>query len=346
MFNKVLLVILSSFLYYSTKAQVAGGASIFTFLQNAQSARITGNGGSIISAPIADISAVWTNPALLKPNMSGQLGINQNMFFGAQYSNVNYAYNANKLKTSFAGGVSYINHGKINATTTNGNIINDINIVEMALQLSASRQYNNNWRYGSTLKFVNSAIGSDNANGLMADFGLHYADTNKLFYFGMVAKNIGFQIGKYNFQTKSQAMPFDMQIGLSKKFAKAPFRLNLLLHHLYEWDMHYDNPADRNLNLLFDNEDTAYSKNYIETAFRHVNVSVDLLLGKRLELTVGYNHQRRGELALTDRKGLAGFSLGVGVNLPKFTVYYGRSIHNFTNAYNHIGINMKMKELF
>jgi hypothetical protein len=328
-------------------AQVTGGESVYQFLRLPNSAHASGMGGMVVSNPSNDVSFGFANPALLRSGIHNQLALNQNFHLsGTSITNLMYAHHSNKYKTTFAGGLTYVNYGKIRATYTNGIIYNQLFATDVALQLSASKNYKTNWRYGTSLKFVSSQLGSFNSIGVMADAGIVYYDTAKQLYFGMLAKNIGFQLSKYSAQSGNEPLPFDMQIGLSKKLAKAPFRLNVIAHHLYQWNIRYDNPLDKIDNSFFGTADTVTSNYFADKLFRHFNFGVDLLLGKRLEINVAYSHQRRTELALKEKLGMAGFSFGLGVHLPKLDVHYARNIYNLAGNYNQIGIHLKMKELF
>jgi hypothetical protein len=332
---------------YPVFAQVTGGESVYQFLRLPQSAHASGMGGMVVCNPSDDVSFGFQNPALLRPSLHNQLSINQNFqLAGSSITNMMYAKHVDKYNTTFAAGITYCNYGKIKAAYSNGVVYNELYAADVALQVSASKLYKTKWRYGASLKMVNSQLGSINSIGAMADAGLVYFDTVKQIYFGMVAKNIGFQLTKYSTQSGNEPLPFDMQVGFSKKFIKAPFRINAILHHLYQWDIRYDNPLDRVDNSFFGNTDTTSGNNFADKLFRHLNVGVDLLLGKRLEVNVGYSHQRRTELGLKEKLGLAGFSFGIGLHLPKLDVHYARNVYNMAGNYNQIGINLRMKELF
>jgi hypothetical protein len=328
-------------------AQVTGGESVYQFLRLSNSAHASALAGMVVCNPSPDVAFGFGNPALLRPGLHNQISLNQNFqIAGTSVTNAIYASHSNKLKTTFAAGITYVNYGKIRATYANGVIYNELFASDVNLQISASKSYKKNWRYGATLKFVSSQLAGNNSLGLISDAGIVYFDTAKQLYFGLVAKNFGVQLSKYNTQSGYEPLPFDLQIGISKKFLKAPFRLNAIAHHLYQWDIRYDNPLDRVDNSFFGNTDTATGNNFADKLFRHFNFGVDLLLGKRIEINVAYSHQRRSELGLKEKLGLAGFSLGIGLHLPKLDVYYARNTYNIAGNYNEIGINLKFKELF
>jgi hypothetical protein len=332
---------------FSTYCQVIGGESVFQFMRLPNSAHVAGLGGACVSNPSEDIALSFGNPALLRPIFNNSLAINQNFYLaGSSFSNVIYGWHSKKWNTTFAGGISFLNYGKMKETNIYGQVYNDVLASELNMQISACKNYKTKWRYGSTAKVVNSQLGSINSVGLMADAGIVYYDTVKQLYWGMVAKNIGFQLQKYSTQAGQEPLPFDMQIGITKKFLKAPFRINVLAHHLYQWNVRYDNPLDNINSNFFGNTDTV-SKNYIaDKIFRHLNFGVDVLLGKKIEFNIGYNHLQRSELALKEKLGFTGFSFGLGLHFKKIQIRYARTNYNLAGNSNTIGINMQLKESF
>jgi hypothetical protein len=332
----------------SAMAQVTGGESTFQFLRLSPNAHVTAMGGMCVSNPSDDVLLACSNPALLKARWHNNAGISNNFYFnGTNINTAAYAVYNPKLQTSIMGSLQVVNYGKQNLTDAAGNIVGDVQAQDFAIALSGSRLYKTRWTYGATMKFAQQKLGSAAGSAILGDAGIHYSDTAQQLYYGMVVKNIGVQLKKINSNASAEPLPFDMQIGVTKKFLKAPLRLSALVHHLYQWDIRYDNPADRSDNLFLQADSSTRSKSYFgDKLFRHFNFSADVLLGKRLTATLGYSHQRRSELALSQKKGLSGFSLGAAIHLQKMDVYYGRSIYNVGGAYNELSINLKLKETF
>lgn len=329
-------------------AQSLGGERTMQFLQLSNSAHVTAMGGLVVSNPSDDIQLAAYNPALLRPSMHNQLYVGHNFFFaGTQISTAHYASLHKKSNTMFAGGLTFLQHGNLTRTDANGTVLGNFNANEFVAQVQASRYYKKNWRYGAGIKFANSKIAEFGSMAILADAGLYYYDSTKLFSFAATAKNFGAQIKKYNKDNPSEPMPFDLQMGVSKKFAKAPFRLNMMAHSLYAWDIRYSNPADAQNTLLFGTDSNAKVENFtVDKIFRHVNFSTDILLGKNLELIVGYSHRRRKELVIANKPGIVGFSFGLHLKLKKLDITYGRSNFHIAGPYNEISINMNMKDLF
>lgn len=333
----------------TASAQVTGGRFAMEFLRMPNAPHISALGGINVANPEPDISFALQNPSLMRPALHNQLGLNYNSYYaGIKVMNLNYGYHVASLKTSFSFGIQYLNYGSFEQTDNIGNQYGTFNASDYALTIGASRQYKERWRYGLTLKWAHSSLYDKKAAAVLADVGISYHDSANLITVGAVAKNIGFMVQKYNPANPSEPLPFDVQIGISKRFAHLPLRVMATAHHLYEWDIRYNNPADVETTSLFGSEDTTGDdKSYFaDKLFRHLNFAAELTLGKRLAVVVGYNHLRRGELSLKDKPALAGFSFGASLYLNKFQIHYARSYYHVAGPYNEFGLNVAMNKLF
>lgn len=335
---------------WAANGQVTGGQFAMEFLRLSQSPHISALGGINVSNPEKDISLVTQNPALMRPGLHNELSLNYNAYYaGISTANLSYGYHIPKLNTSFAFGIQYLNYGSFEQTDNIGNEYGSFKASEYALSLSASRAYGERWRYGATLKWAHSKLYDKSASAVLVDVGVDYADTANLLNIGIVAKNMGVMVKKYDPSQQAEPLPFDLQLGISKRFAHLPLRLMATIHHLYEWDIRYNNPADVETGSIFGTRDTTAADDkgkFGDKLFRHFIFGGELLLGKRITVTVAYNHLRRGELGLKEKQALAGFSFGAGINLNKFQIHYGRSYYHVTGAYNEFGLNFSMGKLF
>jgi len=186
------------------------------------------------------------------------------------------------------------------------------------------------------------------AAAAMADIGINYYDTSSLWDFGAAAKNMGLMIKKYTASNPAEPIPFDLQLGVSKKFKHIPLRLFATVHHLYEWDIRYNNPADLATTSSLTGSDTVTDKgsHFADKLFRHFIFGTEFSLGQRIMLTASYNIQHRQELALTSRPGLAGFAFGIGINLNRFVFHYSRDYYHIAGAYNELGLTLALNKLF
>ena len=334
---------------FMAKAQVTGWQFAFEFLRMPQSPHITALGGIAVANPDNDVSLVMQNPALMRPGLHNELSLNYNSYYaGISVTNLAYGYHIPKINTSFAFGVQYLNYGSFVQTDNVGNEDGNFKASDYAITLGASRAYGERWRYGANIKWANSVLFDKNAYGILADVGIDYADTANLLNIGIVAKNMGVMIKKYDPSQQAEPLPFELKIGFSKRFAHLQLRLMAKIHNLYEWDIRYNNPADVEPGSVFGTTDTTASTKgkFGDKLFRHFTFAGELLLGKRITVTVSYNHLRRGELGLKEKQALAGFAFGAGINLNKFQIHYARSYYHIAGAYNEFGLNFSMGKLF
>ncbi len=341
--------LLLCFCTHVVNAQVVGGKYAFEFLRLANSPHITALGGMNVANPEDDIAFAFQNPSLIRPGLHNQIGLNYNNYYsGIDISNFQYAYHLPDINTSFAVGVQYLNYGKFTQTDDLGNEYGSFKAADYAITLGAARQYNEHWRYGANIKWAHSSLYDKTASALLCDVGINYYDTASLLDIGAVAKNMGAMVKKYTPSNKAEPLPFDLQIGISKRFKHLPLRLLATIHHLYEWDIRYNNPADAETNAFAATSDTSTkTKSYFtDKLFRHFIFGAEITIGKRIIASASYNHLHRSELYIKDKTGMAGFAFGLSINLNKFQLHYGRSYYHIAGAYNEFGLNMSLNKLF
>lgn len=136
-------------------------------------------------------------------------------------------------------------------------------------------------------------------------------------------------------------MPFDIQLGISKKLEYLPFRFAVHAHNLLKWDIRYDNP-----NLQQDNpflgQDTVQKNYFADKLFRHLIFSGEFYFGKNVRIRLGYNHLNRQELKVENAGAFAGVSFGAGIRIKRFKIDYGRGNFHVASGINHLSITMDM----
>lgn len=344
---RIPLLWLAILLSQTTWAQVNGGDQLFPFLLVAPGPHVSALGGESAVNTSSDLMLSSANPALLRPEFHQELSANYNFYYaGTRLSNIKYAFHQEKLNTTFSLGMTYMNYGSFNQTDALGTNIGTVQAAEYAIQAGASRAYLNRWRYGINLKYAHARLPSQTASALLSDVGVVYADTQKAWYVGAVIKNVGLVLKQYN-KNAPAPLPFDMQIGVMKKFKKAPFALSVTAHHLYRWNIRYNNPADIVNNTLLFSDTSTKTKSYTgDILFRHLVFALEMHLGKRVEISAGYNHLRRSELAITDRKGMSGFALGFGLYLHKMNWHVAQSYYHVAGPYTEIGVTLNLNQWF
>ena len=325
-------------------AQTLGGNSVFNFLKLPNTPQLTSLGGINVSQSSNDIGLAFNNPALLKPEMHTQMNAVFNSFYaGIKDWHLSLGYHDQKLNTNFCWGLNYFNYGNIQQTDDAGNMLGNFRPADWVMQLSASRSYLEKWNYGLTLKFINSDYGQYRSNGMAIDVGVLYSDSEKLITASILAKNMGFQLKKYD-GTDPDDLPFDLQIGITKRLKNAPFSFSITAYHLHRFNMQYNDTVFNNENGFTSGSSKKFSFNKL---FGHFVFATTIYAGDKLEFTAGYNYLRRQELNIgSSGNGLNGFSMGVGVILDKLQIHYARAYYQNNTAYNQLGLNLTLNKYF
>lgn len=324
--------------------QTLGGTAVFSFLKLSHTPQLTALGGANVSQPSNDAGLGFNNPALIQRGMHTQMNAVFNSYYaGITAYHLSLGYHHPGLNTNFLWGLHYLNYGNTIETDAAGNQLGRFRPTDWVIQAGASRQYREKWSYGGALKFINSNYGIYRSNGIAVDAGVYFKDSAKLLYVSVLAKNMGFQLKRYT-GTDAADLPFDLQIGLTKRLENAPFSFSVTASHLHRFDISY-NDTSFNIENGLDNE--RGRKFSFDKLFRHFVLASTIHIGDRLEVQVGYNHLRRKELNVGNTaNGLNGFSLGAGVMLNKLTIRYARAHYQNNTAYNQLGLNLKLNEYF
>jgi hypothetical protein len=321
-------------------AQTLGGTSAYNFLSLPSSLILTAAGGANTSYEAGDVSLAANNPALYNAGLSNQLGLSFNSLAGGLKSyNLSGAYHHDKWSTTFGGQIYFVDYGNISQTDASGNTMGSFHPVDYAVQVSAAGKYMERWIYGANLKFIHSGYQLYSSSAIAIDFGVLYNDTSNHFSAGILAKNMGFQVK--TFAGEAEDLPFDLQIGITKKLLHAPLGFSITADHLQHFDILYNDTT-------FDNENGyETTTGFVNKLFNHFVIAGHIYLGDHLEALLGYNKLRRTELSTgTVGNGLAGFSFGLRAKFSKLQVLYSRSSYQRNIAFNQIGINLQMDKLF
>ena len=280
------------------------------------------------------------NPALLDASLKSLVSASFNHFPGGINTyGLAGAFASGRLNTVFGGHIFFIDYGSIPQTDGAGNINGTFHPVDFVVQASAGRQYLEHWKYGATLKLIHSGYLQYTSSALAVDFGVLYFDSVNQFSTAVVAKNMGTQLKTYAGQTED--LPFDFEIGMTKKLSKAPFGFSITAHHLHQFNIHYND-----VDFLTANGYQADNQ-FLTKLLNHFIVAVHIYIGSNLETTFGYNHLRRTELnSGSSGNGLNGFSAGFRLKFQKIQILYARSNYEGNISYNQFGLALWMGKLF
>lgn len=334
---KSFLVCLLTLLTTTVQAQTLGGSAVYNFLKLPIGAQLSALGGKQVSNFAADLSLSAENPAILKKEHHAWVSASFNQI-AASTSAIQAlgAYHHDKTNTSLSLGIVHLLYGQEAQTDAAGNTLGSFRAYDQMIAASFSKSYGKRWRYGTTLKLIQSNYGVFRSTGLAADVGLTYYDESKKWQFGFVAKNMGTQLRSY--ATGAEDLPFDLVLGLTKQLEKAPLRFSVTAHRLHQFDLLYNDTLFNN-----DNFGNNQQPGFLKKVFSHFVVGAELLIGERLVFLAGYNVLRRNELSIKNlASGLTGFSYGLQLNTNRIKCYYARSHYQSAIAQNQLTIAVRL----
>lgn len=290
--NKALITLLICLASWLT-AEAQKGSTSYEFLGIPVSAHSAAVGGHNISMCDDDITLMFDNPALISYvddktlNLDYTSHIASTMKLSAGFSRI-----INERAT-WAVGANLLNYGSMDETDLAGNTVGKFSANDINVQGSFAYLLNDYWSGGVTLKCLFTNYANYNAFAMATDLGLTYHNVGSGLGLSFVAHNLGGQIDPL--YEDREAMPFDLSVGLSKRFANAPLRLHLTFDDLTHWE----------------------KVNFIQ----HVILGADVFIGSNIWIGAGYNFRQAHEMKITNSGShMAGFSIGAGLNIKRFKV--------------------------
>ncbi len=319
-----------------------GGKDSYEFLNLPASARLTALGGHLISVQDEDVSLAIANPTALSEKTHNRISFAHNFHFAdINNGSVSFGRTLPKLGIHSHVAIQYANYGDFIGADAFG--IKDgssFSAREMALIVGGSKKIMDRLTVGANLKNIFSGLESYSSYGVGVDLGLNYVNDSARFSATMLVKNIGYEVTTY--AGSRRGMPFDVQIGFSKRLKHLPFRFSMIAHNLHRGNVRYDDPDQRDDVDIFGQPIAVNNfKNALDNVARHLIFNGEFLLGRsqNLRLRLGYNHLRRRELSISNLRSLAGFGAGFGIKISHFKLDYGVGYHHLAGATNHITIS-------
>ncbi|MDR1380008.1 MAG: type IX secretion system protein PorQ [Tannerella sp.] len=283
------------------------GGSVYNFLRFPASSRVNALGGYSVSLVESDPSLAFHNPALLGGETDGMLNVNYMNYISDIHIGSAVFTKAFRERSSWGVGATYINYGSMMETTPENIELGSFSVQDISINAFYSYDLSDKWRGGLSLKALYSTLANYSSFGLAVDAGLSYFDTDKDLSFGFALKNIGAQLKAYD--EERQKVPWDIQMGITKRLAHAPVRLSATAVHLNRWKFNH-----------VDNTTIATNDKFIDTALKHLVFGVEFVPSNNFWLGVGLNPKTKMDMKLTSGNGLGGFSIGGGLKVSRFNV--------------------------
>ncbi|MDI9366577.1 MAG: type IX secretion system protein PorQ [Flavobacterium sp.] len=319
-------------------AQTVGGNAAFSFMGLPNAAQVSAIGGANVSSISNDVSYSFNNPALLRKEQHLQTNASFNKFLaGIKNYSLTTAFYAQKPDITLGFGVNYLSYGSITQTDAIGNIYGTFTPTDYVAQAMISKQYKERFWLGASLKYISSSYGQYKSSAIATDIGLSYFDSSNYLQISLVAKNIGTQLRNYTNTNTKEELPFDIQLGITKRLAKAPIQFSLTAHHLQQIVISYNDSA------FNASEGNTQQAKTLDNMLSHLVFASQIFIDDKLELGVGYNFLRAKDLsAYGFTNSLNGFSMGLGIKLKKLQINYGTGFYQ-RNLFHQIGLNFNWK---
>lgn len=325
-----------------------GGISTYEFLNLTQSARSTAMGGYMVAVNDADVNLMFSNPALLKEEMNHQLAINHNFHFaGISHGFAAFAHHISKWETTVSFGANYIDYGDFVRTDASRQILGNFTAKESSFLIGMAKTFSERLSLGANLKFINSTFDTYSSIGLSMDIGVNYEKKENRSSWSLVLKNIGLQLNSN--ELNREPLPFEIQIGWSKRMEHLPFRLSITAHHLNRWDLISDNFIEDDPIFIGANpSEVSSGGGFVDNLFRHLVFGGELIVGKNdlLRLRAGYNRQMNRELSSSTFRNFSGFSYGFGIKVKKIRFDYALASYHLAGSTNHLSIILDFDSLW
>lgn len=324
-----LLGILCVLLHAQTAcAQYTAGATAYDFLKLSPSAHVTALGGQGVAMLSSDPAWAYQNPALLNDSMHKQLqtsvaGYIANITVG----NASYAQKLNNAGWWHVG-TQFINYGSITQTDEYGNTLGTLNSAEVALFVGVARKIGP-FHVGTNIKLISSNIAHYTTWGAGIDFGTWYHNPRLRLSVGTVIRNAGSQFASNVPNAPKLPLPLEWEMGLTHKINHAPFRVSVTASNLLTLQA---------ISTTADNSSTSTLNNIA----RRFTFGLEILFHKAFEARLGYNLQRRSELARQNEAlTLSGFSWGAVLKYQRVNIAFGYSTLSAAGGFSQVSLGYR-----
>ena len=277
-------------------AEAQESQTVFNFLRLPVSAHVAALGGDNTTLVEDDATLMFHNPALMNNIADRTLNLNFMTYMeGAATGSASFVRAAGERGTWGVTG-QYMNYGTMKEMTASGQQTGEFSAKDIAVGGSFSYALNEWFTGGITAKFVASYIGQYNSLGAAVDLGINYYNSDSELSISAVARNLGGQLSAY--EDDFERMPFDLQVGFTKRLLRSPLRLSVSLVRLNDWEQSFG---------------------------KHLVVGADIILTPQFYIAAGYNAMRAAEMKISTADDSsahgAGLSFGGGMQLERLKLH-------------------------
>lgn len=289
------------FVLFSYEIEAQESKTVYNFLRLPVSAHAAALGGENISIDDDDPTLVFHNPALASNVADRSLNLNYMTYMeGVKVASASFV-KAFRERATWALEAQYVDYGTMKHTTVDNEVLGDVSAKDIAVGGTFTYTLSDKIAGGVTAKFVSSSLAGYNSIGVAVDLGVNYLNPDLGLSLSAVARNLGGQLKAY--EDDFEKLPFNLQLGVSKRLGESPLRFSVTMTRLHDWD-------DKFIN--------------------HFIFGAEAFLSDNIWLGGGINPRRSDDMKISDGESEsshgAGFSLGGGLQLDRFKlqVAYGK----------------------
>ena len=294
-------VILAFFVLFSYEIRAQESETVYNFLRLPVSAHAAALGGDNITIDDDDPTMVFHNPALVSNVTDRSLNLNYMTYMeGVKAASASFV-KALRNRATWAVEAQYVDYGSMKQTTAENEVIGKVSAKDIAVGGTFTYALSNKIAGGVTAKFVSSSLAGFNSIGMAVDLGLNYLNPELGLSVSAVARNLGGQLKAY--EDDFEKLPFDLQLGVSKRLGQSPLRFPVTMTRLHDWDDKFVN---------------------------HLVFGAEAFLADNIWIGGGLNPRRSDEMKISDGETEsshgAGLSFGGGLQLERFKLQlaYGK----------------------
>lgn len=316
-----------------------GGVKSYEFLNVPAHARQAALGGLNVSLADRDINFMFNNPSLVSDTLSGCASAGY-LFYLADVGQATFSYVHKFEKMGLLTfGIRHVNYGELEGYDASGMETGTFKSGETEIIVGKSQQVGV-FRFGVNVKGVFSNFAGFRGSAVLADLGGTFIHPRQQLVAGLIIRNFGFVLKEFS-ETSDTDLPFDVQLGTTFKPEHMPVRFSFTVYNLTRLGDAYDDPA-------IESDDLGT----LNKIMQHINLGVELLVHKNVNVLAGYNSLRQQELKNQSGTGAYGFTFGLSVYVKQIECVVsranysaGHAAYSFTLNANTKSLLMKRKEL-
>lgn len=319
-----------------------GGRATYQFLNLVNNPRQAALGGKIVTNYDYDPTQALFNPASINPEMDNQLSLNYTNYIGdVNYGTATYAYLWDRRTQVLHTGITYVNYGKFDGYDENGEPTASFSGSDVAISFGHARNIAfTDFHVGVNAKLISSTLEQYSSFGVALDIGIMYYYPEWDLHITGVARNVGTQLTPYDNQY--ERLPLDVIFGISQTLENIPIRWHFTMDNLQQWQLAFNNPNRDQTDL--EGATTGERINFIDHAFRHMILGIELFPESGFNLRLGYNLRRGEELRILEQRSFAGLSAGFSIKLNKLRFSYSYAQFNGAASSGYLGLNIDLND--